>query len=531
MNNILLPSIIFLLLSVSLLFSQEILWWYDTNDSAFGQSSAGDLNRDGFPDVVFGCYRNDSCIYALSGLDGKLLWRFNTAAKGSQGCNDVATLIYDLDNDNFPEVIVPSSCTPSTFCFNGIDGSLRWIAPTRGSDSPPSLGDIDGDGKLEVIHGQFWDYLICLDAESGKQKWEIRVQENTWIQTAPTLVDLDSDGLLDIVVATWCLNKGDTNRIYAYRGYDQKLLWKKDLSGTVYHGTAVTDINGDNKPDLVIGDYNATLYALDGATGETIWTYTKPYLYYIGSPAVIGDLDGDGICEIIFTSAFYVTALKLDGSDYWEYQVPKGQVSFRGVALSDLNNDGLLDITFGSTTGQVYVLQGNTGLPLFTYDLAEHINKSFDINHAPLIADFNGDGIKDIFIVGGFTEYPDVSKNYGRAYLLSASKGKGSDWLMFQNNIRRDGSLCNKSVSVNETNSDETILFNPASEVITFNFNNKLDNFNKEVINIYNILGNCVLSTTVNTIQTSYNINISNLSNGVYYININKKFKKIIVIR
>lgn len=531
MKMFLLPFALFFIISSSSLHPQDILWWFDTNDSAFGQSSAGDLNGDGYLDIVFGCYRNDSCIYALSGLDGKLLWKYNAAAKGSQGCNDVATLIYDLDGDKFPEVIVPSSCNPTTFCFNGIDGSLRWTAPTRGSDSPPSLGNIDGDGKLEVIHGQFWDYLICLDALSGERKWEIQVQEITWIQTAPTLVDLDSDGILDIVVATWCLNKGDTNRIYAYRGYDQKLLWKKDLNGVVYHGTAVVDINGDNKPDLVIGDYGATLHALDGATGGMIWTFTKPDLYYIGSPAVVADLNGDGSCEIIFTSAFQVTVLNLQGAELWSYWIPKGQVSFRGVALSDLNNDGLPDIVFASDKGQVYVLQGTNGSVLYTYDLAEHIGKSFDINHAPLIADFNKDGIKDVFVVGGFTDYPDVSKNYGRAYLLSANKGKGPDWLMFQNNIRRDGSLCKKPVSVNEVDLDDFIIINNKSDELILNFNTKLDDNKDKLINIYDILGNCVLTTSVNATILNHNIEISNLSNGVYYININKIFKKIIVIK
>ena len=523
----LIPFLIFFLPIIKTnVFSQQVLWWFDTNDSSFGQSSAGDINRDGYLDVVFGCYRNDSCVYALSGLDGQLLWKFNTATNNAEGCNDVATLIYDIDGDTYPEVFVPSSCNPTTFCFNGKDGTVRWAAPTRGSDSPPTIGDIDGDGELEILHGQFWDYLICFDAKTGKRKWEIQVQPRTWIQTAPTLVDLDGDSILDFVVATWCLNKGDTNRIYAYRGYDQKLLWKKDLGGTAYHGTSVTEINGDGIPDLVIGDYSGTLYALNGENGETIWKYTNPIFYYIGSPVAIGDLDGDGICEIVFTSAFLVTALRIDGTEFWSYQVPKGNPSFRGVALADLNGDKMLDVAFATNSGQVYVLNGGGGKVLATFDLSQHIGKSFDIDHAPLIADFNEDGLMDIFVVGGKTDYPDFSKNYGRAYLLSVGNGFGPNWLMFQQNVRRTGSICAKPNSIKENQLLFNISPNPASDYIDIDINIPSENFKLseiEFVKIYNTLGECVMAVEIKNFSSPQRINISRLLAGVYLVRICKE--------
>jgi len=524
MNKLTFILFAFIIIKNTNLFAQDILWWFDTNDSSFGQSSAGDINRDGFLDIVFGCYRNDSCIYSISGLDGKLLWKFNAANKNSEGCNDAATLIYDIDGDSFPEVIVPSSCNPTTYCFNGKDGSIRWAAPTRGSDSPPTIGDIDGDGNLEILHGEFWDYLIYLDAKTGNQKWELQIQEKTWIQTAPTLVDLDGDNILDFVIATWCLDKADTNRIYAFRGYDQKLLWKKEIEGRVYHGTSVTDINGDGKPDLVIGDYSGTLYALNGENGETIWQYTNPLLYYIGSPAAIGDLDSDGICEIVFTSAFMVTALRLDGTEFWNYQVPKGNPSFRGVALADLNGDKMLDVAFATNTGQVYVLNGGGGRVITTFDLAKHIGKSFDINHAPLIADFNEDGKLDIFVVGGKTDYPDFLNNYGRAYLLSVGKGYGPNWLMFQNNIHRRSSLCPKPNSIKENPVNFEVYPNPASNYIEIYF----PTINYEEIKIYNSYGECVIIEKTNNYSPLNRISIWHLPFGEYFIQIGNKRKKFI---
>jgi len=211
--------IIILTVTCSLLFiskvnaqSPTIKWWYDINDASFGQSAAGDIDSDGKMEVVFGCYRNDSSVYALNAEDGSLLWKYNTHPYGAEGCNDVAPIIYDVDNDDSLEVIVPSSCNPTTFCFNGKTGAVKWQTPTRGSDSPPTIADIDNDGKPEILHGEFEGYVICINAENGSVAWEIPVDLNSWIQTAPTVVDLDTNGQLDFVVATvtakWFLSAG-----------------------------------------------------------------------------------------------------------------------------------------------------------------------------------------------------------------------------------------------------------------------------------------------------------------------------------
>lgn len=88
-------------------------------DSSFGQSAAGDIDNDGKLEVVFGCYRNDSSVYALNAEDGTLLWRQNTRNPFGGGCNDVAIALYDIDGDDSLEVIVPSSCNANTFCFRG----------------------------------------------------------------------------------------------------------------------------------------------------------------------------------------------------------------------------------------------------------------------------------------------------------------------------------------------------------------------------------------------------------------------------
>lgn len=368
-HSLLLLMFAFVYLSAKAQFLQ-IRWYYNTHDASYGQSAAGDIDKDGKLEIVFGCYRNDSCVYALNAEDGTLLWKYNTHPNGAEGCNDVAPVIYDIDGDDSLEVIVPSSCNPKTFCFRGSNGAVKWQTPTAGSDSPPTIGDIDNDGILEVLHGGFDGHVLCINGQSGIAKWSLTVNENSWIQTAPTIVDMDGNGQLDFVVATWAFS-GDTSKVYAYRGNNHSLLWKHSIPDVMYHGTAVSDLDGDGKPELVIGSYNGKLYCLNGENGSEKWvyTYSPSAFYYIGAPASIADLNNDGRCEVVFVNSDEVGALSDTGTLLWHYTIPGYGTAFRDATIAKINVDDTLDVVFGTSDGSVTVLSGSDGSTIWNYNL------------------------------------------------------------------------------------------------------------------------------------------------------------------
>jgi len=465
-------AIILSAISIISLAQPTITWSFNTKDASFGQSAAGDIDGDGKLEIVFGCYRNDSMVYALNAEDGSLLWKYNMKSATAEGCNDVAPLIYDVDGDGKLEVIVPSSCNPKTFCFDGKTGAVKWVCNTRGSDSPPTIADFDDDGKPEILHGEMDGYVICINAENGTMDWEIPVDTKSWIQTAPTILDINNDGDLDFVVATWNASTKTDNKVYAYKAKNQQLLWTHALTDVVYHGSAIGDLDNDGNKEIIIGCYNDTLYCLNSSTGAVKWKYSVGNYFYVGGPAQIADLNNDGKCEVIFTAWNAVVALTWDGKLFWQYNIPNYKQSFRGAAIADITNDTFPDVILGTDGGTVIALNGNNGSLIFDKNLRSHYGDSlFNIDHAPLIADFDKDGNLNIFIVGGHAEYPNFYKDFGRAYMLSVGKGNGPDWLLFQNDIRRTSNVCQKNptstTTIEHSKPSISISPNPLSHFTT----------------------------------------------------------------
>jgi outer membrane protein assembly factor BamB len=438
-----------------------IKWSYDVSDMSFGMAAIEDVDGDELYEIIFSTYRNDERIIVLNAEDGSLLWDYHTG-----GCNDVAPLIFDVDRDGELEIILPGSCIPRTFCFDAASGEVEWTAKTRGSDSPPTVADLDNDGKWEILHGEFGGYVICLNGEDGSELWEHLVDGNSWIQTAPTILDIDGDEFLDFVVGNW--NFGSEHRIFAYRGIDHQLLWVSDEpEGVIYHGASHADIDNDGIEELVIGDYSGKLMVLNAEDGSLKWDFRFPLSNAVAAPTNIADINNDGYFEIICQDWFQLGLLDHQGSLIWQFNIPNNAASFRGSALSDLDGDHQTDLVFGTSDGKIHAVDGYQGNLLWTVDLRSDYGQAvFEIDHAPVIADFDEDGLMDIFVVGGHAEYPDVENNYGRAYAVSTGSPGGPEWKMFRRDERRTSCVCDEDVNSLRIDSNEelpNLYFNPIS--------------------------------------------------------------------
>jgi outer membrane protein assembly factor BamB len=480
----------------------SILWKFDLQSVSFGNSCADDIDGDGKLEIVFSTYFQDETIYALNSEDGSVLWSYKT-----NGANDAAPIIFDVDLDGKKEVILHNSSNAKIYCFNGADGTIKWIQPSVGTDSPPSIADVNEDGKPEILGGNFAGELNCYKGETGEIIWTQNVVSNAVVQTEPVIADLDGDGQLDCVLASWRFE--NPNRISAFKANDGTLLWNCDVpNNKMYHGPTIADIDDDGKQEVIIGTYDGILYCLNGPDGNVKWSYQLDPKFYIGAPTTIGDINGDGKYEIAFIDYFNLVVLRGNGTELWRYQMKEYAQSFRGAILTDMNNDNILDVVFGNTAGELIALNGPDGAEIFNLDLRADYGKEFDINHAPICADFDSDGFYELFVIGGHGESTDITKNHGRAYMVSTNSTTGPEWLMFRRNHKRNAvvGIDESAVEDNSPNNSMILYTNPANTNLSIQ-----SNLNSGSIEVYNLIGSKLINS-----EFTENLDISGLPGGVY---------------
>ncbi len=410
----------------------EIQWWFDLDAPSFGSAAVDDIDGDGLPEIVFGTYFNDETIHALNADDGSELWSYFT-----DGCNDASPVIADVDLDGELEVIVPGSSPCSVYCFDGATGSVEWKASTGYGnciDSPPAIADLDNDGLPEVVCGTFNGWIFCFNGEDGSQVWACSTNTSAAIQTCPNILDIDGDSDLDVVVAQWA---GDCN-VYGIDGETGSIIWTCDLPGDyMYHGGSFADVDEDGKMEIVIGSYDHYIYVLNAEDGSLAWSYLTPY--YVAAPTSIADLDGDDHLEIVYVSYTQLGVLDWEGNLKWSTTLSGS--SFRGTALCNIDGDTITDIIVGADGGVLSAYSGTSPDLIWEINLEDHYGNTFDIDHAPVLADFNDDGKVDVFIVGGYGTSSVPADNHGRAYALTAGEGNGPGWPMFRHDTYRSAFL------------------------------------------------------------------------------------------
>jgi hypothetical protein len=257
-----------------------------------------------------------------------------------------------------------------------------------GSESAPALADLNGDGLLDLIVG---NNVAVDDQNSGAVTWFANVGTATKpafrergrlsmhgeFNYSPAVVDLDGDGLPDIVVGTW------RDRVQWYRntGTRTSPAWALADSAlvTITRGTntapAFGDLNGDGLADLVIGEASGTINLY-----KNIGTKTAPKFELISdqfqsikvgrrSAPVLADLDGDGKLDMLIG--------RDDGElQLWRGVGSRGEIRFEQdstfsvksypgamPAVGDLHGSGRADLMVGTSAGGIQWFENATIRP------------------------------------------------------------------------------------------------------------------------------------------------------------------------
>ncbi len=351
----------------------------------------------------------------------------------------------------------------------------------KGWYSSPAVVDLDQDGKMEVIGSAY--SIVCLDGVTGNLNWRVSSGADrsnpgaanvgrTW--PGIVVADVDGDGRPEIVTA----HGGGYISVYSANGYF-KPGWPKQLSVNEFRGLSVADLDNDGTKEIIAtGAYgnktNTWVYGNDGVLrpGWPQLNNDSGYAWGVyNSNAAVGDLNGDGMAEIIVPSdVHYICAYRADGVQlqadpiYGNKAWGKVGVAVDLVAelrgyvhcgsehrpnfahcpatIADVNNDGVAELV---ATGNVHNCATSPytnlyhGLYIFNADrtrfhkdgfdwetvptnLGAPINEDYNVIEScmpnPVVADLDGDGMNEIL----------YSSNDGRMHCFWLDKTEKFNW-------------------------------------------------------------------------------------------------------
>ncbi|MCA9719322.1 MAG: VCBS repeat-containing protein [Myxococcales bacterium] len=314
----------------------------------------------------------------------KEVWEVEPGSKSSV----TTPILVQLTDDNLDGEINTLDMPDLVFItYDGV-GVLRAVSgdgqteifsvPGNGlwRDESVAGADIDGDGVVEILTVNQNKVLLAFEND-GALKWQSAPLGNHvgTYDNAPAISDMNGDGTPEIVVGRAILdNQG--NLIGA--GEHGIGVHTGNANGSASMSFAV-DLDDDGQQEVVVGD---ALYAMDGTT---IWYNGQ----HDGYPAV-GDMFGNGIPYIVVVSNATVRVqTSVDGTVVWSSAIPGGKGG--PPTIEDFDGDGLAEIGVAGFN-KYTVFEGDTGEVLWsntTQDNSSGITGSS-------VYDFEGDGIADV---------------------------------------------------------------------------------------------------------------------------------------
>nr|QNT35626.1 hypothetical protein BFFPPMPJ_00031 [uncultured Methanosarcinales archaeon] len=325
-------------------------------ESNFGVSvaNAGDLNSDGYTDLVIGTHgANKAFVY----LGGPSFDRFSDVDiidhTGESGFGHSVANAGDLNGDGYTDLVIGGFSAKKAFVYYGgpnFDGTSDVdITDHTGESgfghSPANAGDLNGDGYTDLVIDAYGanKAFVYYGGPSFDGTSDVDIADHTGESefgvSAANAGDLNNDGYADLVIGA----RGANKAFVYYGGLDfdgTSDMTIDDHAGETRFGDSVAntgDLNNDGYADLVIGACGAN----------------KAFVYY-GGP----DFDGTSdvtIADHIGDSGFGVSAANagdLNGDGYTDLLIGTWGANKAFVYYGGPDFDGTSDVTIADHTGE-----------------------------------------------------------------------------------------------------------------------------------------------------------------------------------
>lgn len=339
-----------------------------------------DLNGDGLLDLAAHSRLGDGPQVWLGDRGGRWHEAVTGLGLGDSSCGG-GLCFGDVNQDGHLDLVLADHCQ-GLFVFLGDGAGRRWELVTQAlyphgivpenADAADfvgaedvALGDINGDGRLDLVAGSSDSGGIAMYFGDGTgRNWTLQSSDlpTSGLANRVQLTDINGDGRLDLVAS---YNAGP--RVW---WGDGKGGWQAASEGLpsprfrgLFHGLDVGDVDEDGRLDIAVANWidgpEVYLQQADGSWRKTPDVF--PEMLGGACGLTMGDIDQDGHLDMVVSGrltravgyVYGVFVLCGDGRGGWTYvresKLPKVGLPFTwGIVLGDIDGDGVLDVVTGS---------------------------------------------------------------------------------------------------------------------------------------------------------------------------------------
>ena len=346
-------------------------------DTSWG--SYPDVNGDGYSDMMVGY--SSAGVYVRFGMPiGATLSVYLPPPTGSMRFGSSVASAGDVNGDGYSDIVVGDKAVAKAYVFLGSATgpattpatTLTGIAATNFGGSVASAGDVNADGYADVVIGadatstNAGAVYVYLGGAMGLATTPARSLAGSatslFGHSVASAGDVNGDGFADLV-----LGAPGTNQVFVYTGGATGIgaAAAATLSGTAAtdYGASVAcagDVNADGYADVVVGAWLAnTVYVYSGASGG-LGTTAATTLTRLGkfgwSVSGSGDVTGDGYGDVIVgaygNDAAYLYLGATGGLATVVTSTASGvsgdQYGYSVAGAGDTNRDGFADVIVGA---------------------------------------------------------------------------------------------------------------------------------------------------------------------------------------
>ena len=278
-------------------------------DAIWSAVAVSDVDGDGHKELVFGsrgynfyAFRDDGAELLDGDSNPTTTGVFKVLGASE---NNGTPALADLDGDGKPDIIYASS-DGKLYAWHANGTNLPGFFPVTlggGTNSSVAVGYLDGSGdtQLDIVVTPTNNSLTVIRADGTVRPgfpvflWTT----NGYMRTpSPALADMNGDGFLDIVCA------GSNGGIYVVDRNGAtvspwfNIRYSTMTSQASESSPVVADIDGDGRPDVIMGDETGSLVALAGGTGALMAGFPIQLEAEVKGTPALCDCDGDGMTEI-----------------------------------------------------------------------------------------------------------------------------------------------------------------------------------------------------------------------------------------